>query len=148
MVQGHKRQPSRTATASAGTKAEAKDRLHKELDLHSNTTIELREVADGRLHALLQGHKYAVRAAAFSPDGKTLATGSDDASIKLWDVVTGLEKCTLKGHTDGVLCLAFSNDGNVLVSGGRDGTMRIWQSELVGHEKQMTLRKGGKHERN
>jgi WD40 repeat protein len=111
--------------------AEAKGHLRKELDLHSNTTVELRELADGRVRARLQGHRYAVRAAAFSADGKTLATGSEDASIKLWDVATGLEKCTLKGHTGGVLCLAFSNDGTVLASGGRDETMRIWQAERI-----------------
>ena len=37
---------------------------------------------------------------AFSPDGKTLASGSWDKTIKLWDVATGKEQATLKGHTD------------------------------------------------
>ena len=37
---------------------------------------------------------------AFSPDGKTLASGSEDKTIKLWDVATGKEQATLKGHTD------------------------------------------------
>ena len=36
---------------------------------------------------------------AFSPDGKTLASGSEDKTIKLWDVATGKEQATLKGHT-------------------------------------------------
>ena len=39
---------------------------------------------------------------AFSPDGKTLASGSGDKTIKLWDVATGKEQATLKGHTDAV----------------------------------------------
>jgi WD40 repeat protein len=107
--------------------AEALGKVRKEQTLRTNTSVELIEVADGNRRALLQGHKFSVRALAFSPDGKTLATGSDDQSIKLWDPVTGLEKCTLKGHEGGVSSLAFSGDGAVLVSGSRDGTMRIWE---------------------
>ena len=40
---------------------------------------------------------------AFTSDGKTLASGSDDKTVKLWDVATGQERATLKGHTVPVL---------------------------------------------
>jgi predicted Zn finger-like uncharacterized protein len=124
-----------------GTMAEAKERLRKELDLRSNTIVEVRGTDDGRIRSLLQGHKYAVRAVAFAPDGRSLATGSDDASIKLWDLVTGLEKCTLNGHTGSVLCLAFSGDGTVLMTGSRDGTARIWQAEPLAPAGRQPLEK-------
>ena len=45
-------------------------------------------------------HDRSVSCVAFSPDGKTLASGSGDKTIKLWDVATGKEQATLKGHTD------------------------------------------------
>ena len=46
-----------------------------------------------------RGHTKLVYSVVFSPDGKTLASGSWDKTIKLWDVATGKERATLKGHT-------------------------------------------------
>src|SRR5262249_2532601 len=54
--------------------------------------------------------------AAFSPDGKILATASSDSSASLWDVATGKRLHHLQGHTDRVLSVAFSPDGSRLAS--------------------------------
>ena len=76
-----------------------------------------------------------VLALAFSPDGKTLASGytiragSRGADIRLWDVKTGAEKATLKGHHDRIETLAFSPDGKTLASGAADRTARLWSAE-------------------
>ena len=70
---------------------------------------------DGRVHSV-----------AYSPDGKTLASGSGDQTIKLWDVTTGKERATLKGHTGMVLSVAYSPDGKTLASGSPDKTIKLW----------------------
>src|SRR4051812_37728268 len=51
----------------------------------------------GKERATLKGHKEAIWSVAFSPDGKTLASGSHDRTIKLWDVQAGKERATLEG---------------------------------------------------
>ncbi|MYC77370.1 hypothetical protein F4X10_16525 [Candidatus Poribacteria bacterium] len=81
----------------------------------------------------LEGHTHYVLAVAFSPDGRTLASGSRNGKIRLWDTDTGEHKLTLEGHTDGVTCLAFSPDGHTLASGSWDDTIRLWDAKTGQH---------------
>ncbi|MEH1989677.1 WD40 repeat domain-containing protein, partial [Nostoc sp.] len=62
----------------------------------------------------------------FSPDGKTLASGSSDNTIKLWDVSTGKAIKTLIGHSSSVWGVGFSPDGKTLASGSSDNTIKLW----------------------
>ena len=55
-----------------------------------------------KLRETLKGHTGGAYSVAYSPDGKTLASGCGDKTIKLWDVATGKEQATLRGHTDWV----------------------------------------------
>ena len=74
----------------------------------------------------LEGHGAEVSGVAFSPDGRLLATGSDDRSIILWTTADWSPSAVLAGHEDRVRQLAFTADGSMLLSVSDDGTMRWW----------------------
>ena len=59
---------------------------------------------------------------AYSPDGRTLAAGTDTGDIYLWELSTTKLRGVLKGHQNGVVCLDFSSDGARLISGSQDTT--------------------------
>ncbi|MEH1884926.1 WD40 repeat domain-containing protein, partial [Nostoc sp.] len=87
----------------------------------------------------------SVSSVSFSPDGKTLASGSDDKTIKLWNLETGKEIRTLTGHSKSVSSVSFSPDGKTLASGSADKTIKLWNLEtgkeirtLTGHSKSVS----------
>ena len=77
----------------------------------------------------LVGHTGAVTRLAWSPDGRRLATTSDDKTARIWDPTTGKTLRTLTGHTDAVWQLAWSPDGHHLATACRANTARIWDIE-------------------
>ena len=91
-------------------------------------TVELWDLRTGRHHLTLSGHQAEIWTVAFSPDGKTLATGSEDKTVKLWDPITGEERGTLRGHQGRISRVAFSADGTVLATASWDGTVKLWRA--------------------
>jgi hypothetical protein len=86
-------------------------------------------------------HGAAVTTLAFSPGGKTLASGGQDQTIRLWDLANG-EPRDLRGHDASITSVTYSRDGKRLASGGRDGNVIIWDAisgkllrKMVGHER-------------
>ena len=80
----------------------------------------------GRELLTLEGHTAVVITLAFSPDGKQIATTSEDKSVKLWDAETGQELRTFTRHTHFTSRVVFSPDGTRLASGSFDRTVKVW----------------------
>lgn len=116
----------------------------------ADRTIRIRPVAGitpmglevERVHRLqrLEGHEAEVLSLAFTPDGETLISGSNDRSLRVWDIHHGQCLQQLVGHRSGVSSLAISPDGEILASGSFDRTVRLWSlvqhqplAELSGH---------------
>jgi WD40 repeat protein len=80
------------------------------------------------LLAPMQGHIDNVRSVMFSPDGKRLVSGSEDATVRVWDTTSGTEVYTLEGHKGTIHSVTFCPDGSRIVSGSADKTVRLWNA--------------------
>jgi WD40 repeat protein len=86
--------------------------------------LRLWDVASQQVVATLTGPAF-VDSVAFSPDGKTVATGSDDTTVRLWDMASQQTIATLTCRDQFVRTIAFSPDGATLATGS-DNTARLW----------------------
>jgi WD40 repeat protein len=105
--------------------------------------------ATGKPYLVFKGHSRQVSSVAFSPDGKTVLTGSYDGDVRLWDAQSGQLIRFFNAYTKVVYDVAFSLDGKNILTASGDSMARLWNAlapaneaakirTLIGHTDRVT----------
>ena len=89
-------------------------------------TVRLWDARTGQLVRVLAGKFGEARCLAFSPGGRTLASGHG-GTVVLWDVASGQQQTTLKAHKFSVTTIAYLPNGQTLATAGWDRTVKLWE---------------------
>ena len=77
---------------------------------------------------IFTGHLASVNALTWSPDGKLIASASDDTYVQVFDAISGKRKLIYTGHSKEVTAVSWSPNGKFIASGGQDGTVQVWDA--------------------
>lgn len=103
--------------------------------LTGSKSVRLWDTKTGKELTTFEEHKGYVSSLAFSPDGNTIFSGSNEGIISLWDSKTGQKIQEFQGHSREISSGTFSPDGTtILTCGFWDGIARLW--DLTGKELQ------------
>jgi WD40 repeat protein len=106
---------------------------HKGPPYHSPPPSPLREwdspsrmESPGNTILTYNGHTRPVKAVAWSPDGRYIASGGDDATLQVWEAFTGKRVATYGEHTSWIRSLAWSPGGEYIAAASND-TVHVWR---------------------
>ena len=101
--------------------------------ISSNTgTSATQTTINNQKGLIFTGHLASVNTLAWSPDGKFIASASDDTFVQIFESATGTRKIIYKGHTEEVAAVAWSPDGHFIASAGQDQTVQVWDAASGG----------------
>jgi WD40 repeat protein len=95
----------------------------------TENAIRLLDTRSGKLLGVCKGHTQGVRWLAFSPDGETLASVSDDSTVRFWNVDTQQELLSIRRLAEPIREILFSPDGNWLAARTLGGLQLLDASE-------------------
>ena len=109
----------------------------------NDKTVQIWDAADGSHVYTYRGHSFAVIAVVWNPvgwteilpggqaipDGKRIASGSQDRTVQVWDAADGSQVYIYRRHSSFVNAVAWSPDGKRIASGSADKTVRVWVAE-------------------
>ena len=75
---------------------------------------------------------------AWSPDGRRIATGSDDKTVRVYEVDGGRRPTIIRGHEREVSWVAWSPGGERVATASKDGTARLWRADGAGPDRART----------
>lgn len=116
---------------------EAREKVPSDSSVRAIASLQ-KAVYGLRARRTLAEHLKPVGSVSFSPDGKAIASASDDGTVKVWTSY-GEEILTLSGHVGPVYSAIFSPTGDIIASAGNDGTVKLWDRDgyelltLIGH---------------
>ncbi|MCX5643356.1 MAG: serine/threonine protein kinase [Phycisphaerae bacterium] len=115
---GHRRNAKRVVFSGDGSRVAS---------VATDGTVALWDPSSFQLIAAFKGHANAAHGAAFSPDGRRLATGGGSRDpVKLWDLSTHRELMTLSGQGSAFSFVDFSPDGRWLAACSGEGRLHLW----------------------
>lgn len=98
------------------------------ISLPPSLQLDVPSKAAGTALCIYRGHSQGINSLTWSPDGKFIASGSDDGSVQIWDAKTGDKKVIYTGHAHWVRAVAWSPDGIYIASGSDDCTVQLWKA--------------------